>query len=394
VHPAGSDSNDGSLGAPFATPGKALSCAYQQEVRVAEGSYDVITAMTQNPDVMLKGGYSSDFSTRDSATYPTVINVSTMTGPAITAMFGEMGMGLIDGIVFNDLRSDSPTLVLAEATLSNNTFNCPGTCVSARGKVINNTMNGAVTAIIADGYDVLNNTISSNVANATGIRFDGSLGGHQWIAYNTIELTAGGKGMQTGVPGALTVEANVIRISGGDGTGMFVVSRGTQTLQNNVVELSGTGVGVIDNISGTSVWNNTIIGAAGGTYEGIRAVASGGRYVNNIITLAAGVCVREYAITSDPAQVENNDLFGCSVLYQDEGSNDLTTISSVNTMTDITVAANVSVNPALNATDASLTASSPTAVTRGGGDLSAEFTTDFTGYIRTAPWSMGAYEYD
>lgn len=361
---------------------------------MAEGVYDVSVEMTQNPDVALKGGYSSDFSVRDPATYPTVMNASTMTGPVITALFGEKKQGLIDGFVFNDMRSGTFPLITTEVTVSNNTLNCTGTCVGGRGVINNNTMNNADTAIIADGYDVLNNTISSNVPNATGIWFNGSLGGYQRIANNTIDLTAGGIGMQTGLPGVLTVEANVIRISGGDGTGMSVVSRGTQTFRNNVVQLSGTGtlVGLIDNISGTSVWNNTIIGVGGGSYEGIRAVAAGGSYVNNIITLAAGVCVHEYAVTSDPAQVENNDLFGCGVLYQDEGSNDLTTISSVNTI-DITVAGNISVDPAVNATDASLTASSPTAVTQGGVDLSTDFTTDFMSNTRTVPWSMGAYEY-
>jgi len=41
-----------------------------------------------------------------------------------------------------------------------------------------------------------------------------------------------------------------------------------------------------------------------------------------------------------------------------------------------------------------LTASSPTEVTQGGLDLSAEFTTDKDGVTRTAPWSIGAYEQD
>jgi len=76
-------------------------------------------------------------------------------------------------------------------------------------------------------------------------------------------------------------------------------------------------------------------------------------------------------------------------------------------LADISAFGNVSANPVFEDQDGldddmntmmdnrwNLTASSPSAVTDGAADLTSDFLYDYEGNTRTAPWSMGAIEYD
>lgn len=398
VHPAGSDGNNGSASAPFATIAKALSCAYRQEIRVAGGTYTVESALAQAPDVALLGGYASDFSVRDPALYPTTISTtSTDMRPLITAEFGELNLGRIDGFTFQDKRAGKFTLIRAQVVVSNNILECTGVCIdtvdASGGAIHDNILSGGDTGILAGPMSVERNQISLSNTNAIGIDVDAPWGS-ALVARNVIELTAGGKGIYMGR--RVTADANTIKVA--DGIGIFVKTGDSvvRYIRNNVILLSGSGssTGINDSVSGSQIVNNTVLGAAGGSYEGILIAGSGGSYINNLVSLSGGICIAEYASSSDPQQFANNDLTGCVTLYKDEISTSYTAIATVNAMTDTSATGNISVDAVLDPVDASLTLETPQAVAGGGLDMSTLFGSDRTGAARTSPWSIGAYELD
>ena len=75
VGTAGSDSNPGTKNKPKLTVQAALDLASSgTEVRVSQGTYSVSATITMRDGVALVGGYSTDFSTRNIASYVTTID--------------------------------------------------------------------------------------------------------------------------------------------------------------------------------------------------------------------------------------------------------------------------------------------------------------------------------
>jgi len=85
-------------------------------------------------------------------------------------------------------------------------------------------------------------------------------------------------------------------------------------------------------------------------FEGTVVMPPNGVVRNNILAcIGPGtnrVSMRESGNSGDPRIFENNDLWNCSVLYFDaDGSRSLTTTAAINSLSDITSAANVSLDP-------------------------------------------------
>jgi hypothetical protein len=202
---------------------------------------------------------------------------------------------------------------------------------------------------------------------------------------------------------AIIIEANtIICTDSGEGClGVWLMSEGSSSIRNNTIVLEGFGLGITGG-SNSIISNNTIVG---GALSGDQTMSTRGIDVslsklspsiqNNIIELEQGICVAETDTTTDPVVFKNNNLTGCSVLYLDDNTLEITNIDDVNALFETDSSGNVSVEPVLDsAQDYQLTDSSPTSVTQGGLDLSSDFDTDKAGNLRTVPWSIGAYEYD
>ncbi|MCH8844993.1 MAG: hypothetical protein IID61_18705 [SAR324 cluster bacterium] len=211
-------------------------------------------------------------------------------------------------------------------------------------------------------------------------------------------------------------------------------------MRNNVVHSgigTGTTAGIELAIGGVEkIVNNTIYGgsATGGNAMGIRVIFNIFAGVdntpvieNNVIFAEAtgGFCIHESLGGADPVSVQNNNLFGCAVLYRDvdgvddmEVTSDITIIDGVNSL--VTAGGNVEVDPMFfsqagddgeidlsDDNDWHLTDSTPIDVSEGGLNLSLDFSTDLEGNPRTTGfaadltpsndgatgWSMGAYEF-
>jgi len=154
------------------------------------------------------------------------------------------------------------------------------------------------------------------------------------------------------------------------------------------------------------IYNNTIYAI----HRCLTIFSSAPDIRNNIFMVFAGGCgIAEENICAP--RVENNLFSGCTVLYRDDNATDVLSLDGAIVTTaadpDLTLAGlgNVSGDPALADADGlddnlatmmdndwHLTAATALSVARGGQDLSAFFTDDRDGILRTVPWSMGAYE--
>ena len=165
------------------------------------------------------------------------------------------------------------------------------------------------------------------------------------------------------------------------------------------------------------IQNNTICAGNSGPdlnswSFGIQMIRSAVIIENNVVFAYQGnfqFGIAEYADGSNPASLRSNDVYGfvtAAYFYVTTWPNgylypDFTVINNFSwaegNLTDNPVLSNVGgVLGIENLTDNdwSLSAVSPTSVTTGGVDLSDDFASDFNGISRTAPWSIGAFEYD
>jgi len=209
------------------------------------------------------------------------------------------------------------------------------------------------------------------------------------------------------------IEAN--SIDGGNGsaysTGIFNLGTPALQIRNNTVSGGKGRISEGIHMSGASpiIENNTIDGGSGANASagitlagltGIGLPVPTSPVIQNNIVLTSGngprYCIREVEYDSDPAVLENNDLYNCPAgLYLDELTTELLSIDQVNKLRDTIASGNVSVDARIvnpDGGDYHLSGLSPALVRLGGLDLSAEFTTDRDGATRTLPWSMGAYE--
>ena len=388
----GNDGNDGlSSTKPKLTIQAAIAVApIGKNVHVAEGSYQVNSDAGSGNQVVLRdnvslyGGYSSDFTVRDPSVYTTIIeDISTTVGTTATlnrtieSNSGITNNTLVDGFTIN---GSSSTGAVYSAAIANFYGGAP--------KIQNNIIRGGSESY---NYGIYNLNSSPVIQNNTIAAGTGS------ISYGVYSRTS-----------SPIIQRNIITGGSGGSDSIAVVSlvSSSSIIQNNVIKGgsgSNTSKAVIDaNLSFSTIRNNSIDGGTGGvSSHAIMIMESSPTIQNNILFTSAGTnryCISEWSNTnSDPAQFTNNNLFACqTALYHDEAITEITTISDVNALLDITggTGGNISVDPLfVSADDLHLTASSPASVTQGGLDLSTYFTNDKDGLERTIPWSIGAYEY-
>ncbi len=197
-------------------------------------------------------------------------------------------------------------------------------------------------------------------------------------------------------------------------TGIFNTNSAAPKIINNVIYggmAANAVIGINNSVaSSTSIYNNTIDAGISGTSTaaGIRIADSSPNIINNIITVQNGPLgtygIYEATVNSDPALLNNNDIFSCATaLYHDaDVPGDLTTAVQLNdnTLTNLMGPAassgNISVPLTFDADYRILGAAVPAdlpLVTQGGLDLTGFFDNDRDDNARNAPWSMGAYEY-
>jgi hypothetical protein len=247
--------------------------------------------------------------------------------------------------------------------------------------------------------------VSTAGSEAYGIRTPG--GGE--VRGNTIEIdgTSSHWGVDvTSTTAAVPVTANRILLATGTNTyGIRTANAGA--VRNNVIESFGTtaGYGVSVTAGAAPIQNNTI---TFGDAAILLSANPGGALIENNILLgtsqSGAFCILVNATTARPTQVRHNDFYDCGSggVYSDAGTayafvcpshggaisiscggTSLTTPAAVNNYAD---------NPVLTV-DYALQASSPASVRTGGNTLGA-VTDDIAGTPRTAPYSIGAYEYD
>lgn len=302
-----------------------------------------------------------------------------------------------------------------------------------------------------EGFTINGPTATTSNANIAAIMLATS---SPTIAYNTIgggtttSTSAIVTGIDTGTGSALIL-GNLIIGSTGCGSGCSYIqgiySNGSARIINNMIlgspDGGGAGIKGITTQGGgaqAQILNNTIIGNSGdGTNVNGIQVENGSTPIirNNIIFnltsagVGFGTCISESGSTSDPTNVQNNNLFGCTTLYADAdngcggGSNcSIAQLNALgtgysgnvgipNTGSQLFVSINgIDGNiSTLADNDWRLTTNGAICDVRGGGfNLSGSFTADRDGITRTISaiagctptntgatnWSIGAFERD
>ncbi|MCU0821329.1 MAG: Ig-like domain-containing protein, partial [Spirochaetes bacterium] len=413
VSTAGSDTDgDGTIAndtpTPFATIKHALEIAAADKgmvIHVSEGTY--LDSIILKNDVCLYGGYSSDFSIRDSQTFLTTIDPIS----AAASFYSVAGDGtitsltVIDGFIINGGNS---------STSSTFGILCGPGCspTITNNRIYGGTGNPASIGIYCDndGFPLIHhNLINGGESNATaGIYLNNS---NAAVHENKI---FGGKG---------AAASSGIAVRGSDG------STSSPVIRNNLIHGgASTYTCGLDVRYNTAIQNNTIYGGTnGGTTSdvsiGIRLELptgiNGVKIQNNIIFCnpsVIGYGIYE-AAQSDIVPVDNNNVFDCmTALYREsygtlfkgtrngnffEGGVALTPAGKGNISTPLDDSMFVN----LKGSDADIDTwddsqswalSSPAEPTTadGGLQLSNLDTYDFAGNLRTKPWSIGAYEND
>lgn len=335
--------------------------APEAQVHVAKGTYEVTSGtnhIVMSEGVSLYGGYSdTDWTKRDVAANETIIKEMSDTGG--TGEAPNTAVESSDTITASTVI-DGFKIIGGGGTLSSCIFNKDGSKLT----IANNTLASGSAEFnqVIYNYNGSSPTIYGNTivgSSASGVK--GSFGIYNYAS------------------AAPKIYNNTIKGGQGDATfGIYSYHKCAPKIYNNTID-GGSGT----NCAG--IWNQE---------ESTPAIA------NNIISApgsSAGFGIYEDNPPSDPTEVNNNDIFNCkTALYLDEGSTAITDIAVLNALPETND--NISKDPSFGE-GLHLQATSPEKVRTGGLDGAAPaqnwgFTTDKDGNTRTAPWSMGAYEYD
>ncbi len=388
---------DGSQSAPFATIQKGIDAALaaaKPEVHVQEGLYEVSTPVVMKEGVSVLGGYAVFTWERDVVAYETTIrDVGTPGGVwsspsrAVEAQSNVTTATVIEGFTIRGSEVSG---------------NFTAAVASSYGLTVENNVlwGGAGTEGsygILPGGGAIDGPIVNNRSIHGGLSAGSSYGIYAYfysgeISGNTIMGGAGGGssyGIQTSYGSAPTIFNNVIdaglAMSTTFGMDIFDSGGAAPKVHNNTI------------ISGDApIATYGILMRSDGDPESTVSPDIRNNIIYNISGSGSAYAVWENNTTANPTIFTNNNLAGYSNLYYDENTMVLTQISAVNSLTDMTTFGNVDAEPMfVNVTtkDFHLTAASPVEVREGAEDLADSFTTDKDGVLRTAPWSMGAYEY-
>jgi len=379
VRSDGNDSGAGTSADPYLTIQKAIDMLPSGgQIKVAEGTYNITSSISITTNgIYLQGGWNTDFSYRDP--YQTTI----------------------DRVMF-------PTSINYTGT-EDGSYNNPNSVIS-----IQNANN-----VIIEGF-IINGGISGTGYYNSAIRC--KEGSNPIIRFNSIHGGDGDQAMGIMCESYTANTAPIIvnnSIHGGNGptsgsVGIYCRNLSSPYIINNVI-IGGdeypTGI-YYGFGSSPIILNNTINGGnSTGWSVGIMVQGTGspvGIIRNNIIFSSGtdGYGIRENDTNSDVLYLENNNIFNCTTaLYRDEETTNITTIAGIHSLNPTNYSNNIGDDPMLAdivSGDFHLTVTSPSSVTNGGLDLSAEpYFPRFSGnlidqdiIVRTVPWSIGAYELD
>jgi hypothetical protein len=214
------------------------------------------------------------------------------------------------------------------------------------------------------------------------------------------------------VSGNATLSNNVIHSTNSHGIAYGVqVYGGAPKLYNNLIYVDGATQNAVVCFDGSTplIMNNDLIAllpGGAGIYSGEFSHA---QILNNLVANFAMVISEDTIESSRPSTVQNNDAWGFTTFYYDGESNTGYSIASLGAgLSGMTVSGNLAVDLTASIADADgadndltttddndwrLLGTAPASVTQGGVDLSAQFTTDLAGVTRSAPWTIGAYEF-
>jgi hypothetical protein len=339
-------------------------------INVADGTYNTATSIDISGDISLYGGYSSDFSSRDTDTYETIINDTRTSGSTprtLRFLTGTTGNAVFDGFTVNAAAADDHVIAVsvAGAPVIRN-------CIIRGGST--GYDNRAVSIVGDGGALLMNNEIICRSSSWTdqGIYADREV----------------------------YIVNNIVRSTGSSSSRLITLRSG----------------------SGARIYNNLLIGGSTSTISTSYGIhIEGGQNAdirNNIIyddtpnTSFFGVY--ESDANQDPDIFQNNNIFsydtgGSFYLYRNEGSTSLTNIADVNnssTLSPTLTGGNINIEMVTNGYFVNvgtepwdLDTDCPVSIAEGGQDLSAEFSAlgipaeDRDGIDRgTGTWSIGPYE--
>ena len=309
------------------------------------------------------------------------------------------------------LAATGPVLIQGN-TISNHLVVSSGNT----GIAVSNT-SGAVT--------VADNTIQaihSTVSSLTGIDFF-TISGDIVVTGNRVQL---GNGYNAGtakeyalylnnVQNALVARNTLHASSGASTAGLAVnAAAGTVRVFNNLLyggsgALSSAGIVTSTSLGTLKVYNNTIHGGTSPVSMGanLGTVGTAVEFVNNLITVGGGAtsshCFKA-TLTNVITRAENNNLTGCLTAVYDNNTVLSPTVADFNTVyayaaNNLALPNNLVNQNGLDGNiltsldnDWRLSATSDVLLQTGGLTL-LDLSDDFAGSSRTAPWSLGAYEY-
>ena len=374
-HPIGSRQN------PFETIQQAYNYLSATDplgmstIRVSEGSYTTTAAMTLDKDFKLLGGYSPSFASRNINTYPSVITTSA------TTMFNIAGNNVTRAFLLEGFTLK---------TTNSGLYKIIETAASAKPVIRSNKILGGT----GTDSEVVSITDESNPRIEGNYIFGGTNTSNSVCIY--------------------TIDA---------GAEIFnnVIHAGSATNATSGIEFQDNDASPDNNP--VYIYNNTIFGGSGGVGSaGIRTYEENTQIVNNLINAGFVGTGNTYGIeisgSLTPQVISNNlILFGLSnpsrhavdilgnIFDTVAGmENDLVLTygrtSSGNLMDGTVDPVNYFVNfvPAMTeagflAENWHLSAAGPQNARSGGQNLWGYFNVDKDDNTRTAPWSIGAYEY-
>jgi hypothetical protein len=421
VRTSGSDSNPGTSDSPKATIQAAIATAASlyttAEVHVGAGTYTVNSnalpeaKISMRQGISLYGGYpASSWNGRDwKANATKIVDSATDGGDSTTTTYP---------IDFTDFTSmNSSTVLDGFQVKGGGGTHVGGILIKNAGATISNC---SVDAGVANGGCALG--IALENTSATVIDHCNVTGG---------QATTYGCGIYCVSASPIITSCRVL-----GGTGFNSTTRGIDfnnssapIIRNCWINGGGVACSVTFGIEGSGgasdvkIQGNTICSGAGsGFTRGIELLESGQNTTpvieDNIIFSAGsspnkiGIYTYDQSGDSDPSVLRNNDIynFPTALYYDKDGAGNLAAIKDIQAnlpAQGVAVEGNVSIDPAfvdldgldsnlatMDDNDWSLSSSSTPFVTMGGRTLSAVFTTDISGTVRTVPWSIGACEYD
>lgn len=434
----GDDSAPGSPDAPFRTISAALDRAQarrvggfagQQTVHVAAGRYEESVALVT--DVSLFGGYEETFESRTPGT-------SVLGGddePDYSVYIPTWDEGLFDAVLDGFTVEEPPGNAAGSAVFGGNygrvlVRNVSITAdsvpaVSAWGALTvileNVTVRGpglASTAIYAEGPELILRNSEVSMADVTGgqtfriptIWLDGAV---CVIDRSTVLGPDGEIGESVAIlvdDADLTVDNSLIDGGGGGQVRGIRSNRGEVTVRNSTLRVGTASGGAPDAavaVEARFYLENESTGDL--SQRGLEGLSGNGLNVENSIIFGSGQGNSAGIVHGDLPLVRNNifhDL-AASTVYRDTFDNPQTfTATALNDETDLLIGAadNVDTDPSIasalslrnGSADWRLTAGSPAKAREGAYDLSGAGVApvDAAGEPRTAPWSIGAYEYE